>query len=666
MLDNNNINEQLENQDNQNNNNENNENNDNGNDNNNTIPVLNHDTSNPSSYINISRDFYHQKQYNKALLYIIIYLNCYPNSFQGLFLKCQIYLKQNISNKALVLLNKAYSLLKKNEDPDNLQEIKLLKLKGKCYMSLGRYDEAIATYEKLNTFEETARTYLKIGVCYYDKKKLEEAIKNYDKALKLNPNLTEALFNKGICLCNLDKKNEAIEIFNKALEINQNEPELYLQRGYCFFVLENYRKAIKDFNKAIELRPNFSEAYCRKGACYEALKREEDAVVEYTQAIELNDMHSAEILYQASYFLTNYYKNKNNLEKIGFYTIKCAQYGPANEGAQFNAGVVLMKKNNYVEAIKYFDNVLKINRTNTTAVYNKGICLFQLDQIEEAFKSFCIVLNINTKVKDVECLLYKGICQEKLKKYSEGIQIFDKIIKINNKYYKAYLHRGICYCCLKDFANAVSDFIIYDKNITKDKEMDFYYYRALCFINSNKIEDAINDLNKAIEINKDKANIHFKLGFCYLIRKNKENIKNNLELAIKEFDISIKLDNKNTEPYYNKAIALTNLNKKNEAIKEYDKLIELSPNDMESKYNQSLLLIQLSKYSEAEKKLKEIINYLNKYKSSFSKNLYSIYYNLGLCQNHMELWEEAKDNLSNSIQLNKNFADCYFERAKSY
>ena len=314
----NNNHQQIENNNNQPQNgiNENNNNNNNNEDNHNFISILNWDTSNPSSYINISRDFYHQKKYNKSLIYIIIYLKCFPNSFQGFFLKCQIYLKQNMPNKALVLLNKTYSLLKNNGDPENLETKKILKLKGKCYASLGRYGEAIATYKELNELEEDARTYLKIGVCYYDKNKLEEAIKNYDKALELNPNLTEALFNKGICLCNLDKKNEAIEIFNKGIEINQNEPELYLQRGYCYFFLENFRKAIKDFNKAIELRPNNSEAYCRKGACYEALKREEEAVVEYTHGIELNDLHSAEILYQASLFLVNYYKKKNNNQPI--------------------------------------------------------------------------------------------------------------------------------------------------------------------------------------------------------------------------------------------------------------------------------------------------------------------------------------------------------------
>lgn len=113
----------------------------------------------------------------------------------------------------------------------------------------------------------------------------------------------------------------------------------------------------------------------------------------------------------------------------------------------------------------------------------------------------------------------KEFVRKKLKKYNEAIQIFNKIIETKKKYYRAYLHRGICYCNLKVFGNAVSDLVIYDKNITTNKDIDFYYHRALCFINSNNIEDAINDLNKANEINNNKENIHFKLGYCYLIRK---------------------------------------------------------------------------------------------------------------------------------------------------
>ena len=231
---------------------------------NNQIQTLPLDLSNPSSLLNTSKDLMHQKKLNKALLYITLFLKCYPNSFEGFFIKCQIYTKLYRGNKALVLLNKVLTLLNKENDVEHLMEIKILNYRGKCLIFLNRFDEAIETYEKINDLKIDAKNFLKIGVCYYNKKNIDEAINNYDKAIELNPNYTEAYFNKGICLSNQQKKEEAIEVFNKAIEIAINDAELYLNRGYCYFSLKNFRKAIKDFNKAIQLRPNFSEAYCRK------------------------------------------------------------------------------------------------------------------------------------------------------------------------------------------------------------------------------------------------------------------------------------------------------------------------------------------------------------------------------------------------------------------
>ena len=249
----------------------------------------------PSDLLNSSKNLMHQKKYNKALAYITLFLKCYPNSFEGFFLKCQIYTKLYRGNKALVLLNKVLSLLNKENDVEHLMEIKILNNRGKCLIFLNRYEEAIDTYQKINELKIDAKNYLKIGVCYYNKKNIDEAINNYNKAIELNPNFTEAYFNKGICLSNQQKKEEAIEVFNKAIEIVNNDAELYLNRGYCYFSLKNFRKALKDFNKAIELRPNFSEAYCRKAACYQEMKKEQEALLEYKHAIKINDPHSKTI-----------------------------------------------------------------------------------------------------------------------------------------------------------------------------------------------------------------------------------------------------------------------------------------------------------------------------------------------------------------------------------
>ena len=110
---------------------------------NNPIQNISYDMVNPSSLLNIAKDFVHQKKYNRALTYITLFLKCYPNSFEGFFLKCQIYTKLYRGNKALVLLNKVLLLLDKENDFDHLMEIKILNNRGKCLIFLNRYEETI-------------------------------------------------------------------------------------------------------------------------------------------------------------------------------------------------------------------------------------------------------------------------------------------------------------------------------------------------------------------------------------------------------------------------------------------------------------------------------------------------------------------------------------------
>ena len=168
---------------------------------NNFVPVLNYDSTNPSSLINISKDYMHQKKFNKALTYITLFLKCFPNSFEGYYIKSQIYTKLYRGNKALVLLNKALTLLKNQEDLDHIQEMKILNCRGKCLIFLKRFDEAIETYKTLNAYNEDSKNYLKIGVCNYNKKNLEEAINIYNKRQsnwEYRESLTKTLRNNNI------------------------------------------------------------------------------------------------------------------------------------------------------------------------------------------------------------------------------------------------------------------------------------------------------------------------------------------------------------------------------------------------------------------------------------------------------------------------------------
>ena len=76
------------------------------------------------------------------------------------------------------------------------------------------------------------------------------------------------------------------------------------------------------------------------------MKKDQEALLEYKHAIEINDPHSKPILFQASLFVSSYYRNKKNFEEALPYIIKCAEYDENSELAQFNAGIALMKKKN--------------------------------------------------------------------------------------------------------------------------------------------------------------------------------------------------------------------------------------------------------------------------------------------------------------------------------
>jgi hypothetical protein len=56
-----------------------------------------------------------------------------------------------------------------------------------------------------------------------DNLSIEEAIKTYDKAIKLNPNYAEAWLKKGITLKSIQKNNEAKSAFRKTIELGRND-----------------------------------------------------------------------------------------------------------------------------------------------------------------------------------------------------------------------------------------------------------------------------------------------------------------------------------------------------------------------------------------------------------------------------------------------------------
>ena len=73
---------------------------------------------------------------------------------------------------------------------------------------------------------------------------------------------------KGIANCEAGHFDQALKDFNEALKLKPNDPSLYDYRGTAYRCKGQDDKAIQDFNKAMELDPKFARAYRNRGMVY--------------------------------------------------------------------------------------------------------------------------------------------------------------------------------------------------------------------------------------------------------------------------------------------------------------------------------------------------------------------------------------------------------------
>ena len=153
-----------------------------------------------------------------------------------------------------------------------------------------KYDKNSDNYDK--ALKNCAMLYNHRGVSKAILKKYKEATEDYNKAIELNPNHSEAYNNIGNIKYDLRNINEAIEYYNEAIKLNPNFAEAFYNRGLAKYDLKDYEKAIKDYNKAIELNPNYSIAFYNRGLAKLELKENEEAIKDFNKAIELNNNYS--------------------------------------------------------------------------------------------------------------------------------------------------------------------------------------------------------------------------------------------------------------------------------------------------------------------------------------------------------------------------------------
>ncbi|MBW4658915.1 MAG: tetratricopeptide repeat protein [Drouetiella hepatica Uher 2000/2452] len=418
-------------------------------------------------------------------------LDCYEKAFELAQGNAVSFFGQGFALKNLERYKEAIESYQKAIELDP-KLVQAWSSKGATLNNLERYEEAIESCQKAIELDpKSVQAWGNKGVALGNLERYEEAIESYQKAIELDPKSVNAWVNKGVALKNLERYKEAIESYQKAIELDPKSVNAWVNKGVALGNLERYEEAIESYQKAIELDPKSVNAWVNKGVALGNLERHEEAIESYQKAIEL-DPKDVNAWANKGAALSNLERYEEAIESCQ----KAIELDPKSVNAWANKGAALDSLERYEEAIESCQKAIELDPNDVDAWKNKGDVLRNVKRYEEALAAFNQALEIVPQ--NANALNSKALTLSFVKDFEKALSAIDEAISLEPEEAVFKANRGIILARAERYTEALADC---EQTIQQDpKDESSYYAKACCHALQNEIEQAIDYLQKAIDI----------------------------------------------------------------------------------------------------------------------------------------------------------------------
>jgi len=312
------------------------------------------------------------------------------------------------------------------------------------------------------------------GCALLQKGRVDEAMVQLQKAVKIHPNDAETHSNLGNALLQKGQVDEAMAEYEKALGINPNYAKAHCCLGVALLQKGQVDEAIKEYKKAVEIAPTLAEAYENIGAALSQKGQMDEAIAQFQKALEINPN-----LADACSNLGHTLLQKGMVDEAIAQFQKALEINPNLADACSNLGAAFLQKGQVDEAIAQFQKALEINPNYADAHNNLGVALFQKGQVDEAIVQYQKALEINPNYADTHnnlgfALFKRGQVDEAMAEYEKALGINPNYAKAHNNLGLALVQKGQAEQAIAQFQEALRlnpDFDQAQKNLAKVQAM---------------------------------------------------------------------------------------------------------------------------------------------------------------------------------------------------
>ena len=243
-----------------------------------------------------------------------------------------------------------------------------------------------------------------------------------------------------------------------------------------------------------------------------------------------------------------------------------------------------------------------------------------------------------------------GVIKFKSGEYLIAIERFEQVLEKNDvsTFINAndiFFYLGSSYYQIGDFPSAIQD---YDKAIELNPyDAGSYNNRGVVYQQLEEYERAIQDYDRAIELDIRDAGVYNNRGVAY-------DKLGQYERAIQDYDRAIELDIQDAGVYNNRGLSFFNLKRYERAIQDYDRAIEINPQHASAYFNRGAAYYKLGQYEHAIQDYDKAIELKPQYVGAYN--------NRGVAYVQLEQYEQAFHDFNKAIEINPQYADAYYNR----
>jgi len=166
---------------------------------------------------------------------------------------------------------------------------------GKTLEDMGRLNEAVYQYNlALKIKPDFFLAHLNLGNALSAKGNFPEAIYHHQQALKIHPNDPTVLYNLAVTLQQQGNIDEATNYYQKSINV-QPIPQAYNNLALIYQDKQMLQEAIDYFNRAIRLEPRYADAYNNLANILLSQGELDGAIINYKKALEIDPSHAGTI-----------------------------------------------------------------------------------------------------------------------------------------------------------------------------------------------------------------------------------------------------------------------------------------------------------------------------------------------------------------------------------